>query len=73
MIRKGQDRWVAKGDTVGQVALLTFENGDLLSEREHFQSQIARTAKEDADCVNEGEDEFQYDLIPVTWHQRVCC
>ena len=39
---------------------LAFEHGDLLAEGEDFESGVAATAQEDAECREQGEDEFRH-------------
>jgi hypothetical protein len=45
----------------------SLEDRDLLSEGEEFKGGIAATAEEHPVCSQNREDEFERELIPVTW------
>jgi hypothetical protein len=45
---------------------LSFEHGDLLSERKNFKGRVASASAEDADHREHGQDEFGHEITLVT-------
>jgi hypothetical protein len=45
---------------------LAFENGDLLTKSQNFNSRVASTAEENADHREDGEDELGHQLTLLT-------